>query len=453
MFRIPGHDVLEEIARGGMGIVYKARQHHPAREVALKMLLPGGATPALRERFRNEARTMAELNHPGILPLFQFGEHGGTPWFTMKLAGGGSLAERIKAGTAADSPRQAAALMAEIADAVAYAHERGVLHRDLKPGNILFDGEGRACVADFGLAKLDSQSAAGLTHSRAMLGTPHYLAPELAAKAGTTATVATDVYALGAIFYELLAGRPPFQSETIAGLLRSIVEDDPPSLLHTRSTMTGIVPRGLAAIAGKALAKEPASRYRGAAALAADLRAWLAGEAIEARPPGAWEKATRWMRRHPAWTAGAAAVLTGLSAVIFLQAKSARELRSERDLAQAARREAEQERGRALAREAAAACASGRLETRNAGLAAAKAAAAIRVTPEQRDEAITLLATPGLEPAGTLDCGKCEIMPLAPDHDVLVKRDDKRIVIQNLEDSSPPHHSPPLAIRIASVAW
>src|SRR6187401_838073 len=128
LFRIPGHDVLEEIARGGMGIVYRARQHDPARDVAVKMLLPGGATPALRERFRNEARTMAELNHPGVLPLYQFGEYGGTPWFTMKLAGGGSLAERLKN---ADDPlrtdvRKAAALLAEIAEAVAYAHERGV---------------------------------------------------------------------------------------------------------------------------------------------------------------------------------------------------------------------------------------------------------------------------------------------------------------------------------------
>ena len=448
LFHLPGHDVLEEIARGGMGIVYRARQHHPAREVALKMLLPGGATPALRERFRNEARTMSDLEHKGVLPLHQFGEHGGTPWFTMKLASGGSLADRLKSGAGQRfSPRDAATLMAEIADAIAYAHQRGVLHRDLKPGNILFDAKGHPYVADFGLAKLDSASAGGLTHSRAMLGTPHYLAPELARKAGTTATVATDIYALGAILYELLAGRPPFLAETLAALLRSIVDDDPPSLLSRSSTQPDMIPRGLAAIAGKAMAKDPDRRYRDAAAFAADLRAWLAGEAIEARPPGALEMLARWLRKHPALAASLTLLAVGAAAVIILQAKSGRELRRERDTAESAR-------GDALAREAAAARASGRPDLRDAGIAAARAAAAFKVTPELRDDAITLLAMPAFAPRDAMEAGKCEIVPLAPDHDVLVKRDDKRIILQPLLDpSQPAHASPELPQRIATVIY
>ena len=449
LFHLPGHDVLEEIARGGMGIVYRARQHHPAREVALKMLLPGGATPALRERFRNEARTMSDLEHKGVLPLHQFGEHGGTPWFTMKLASGGSLVDRLKGPSGSPfPPREAAALMAEIADAIAYAHQRGVLHRDLKPGNILFDAEGHPYVADFGLAKLDSASAGGLTHSRALLGTPHYLAPELARKAGASATVATDIYALGAILYELLSGRPPFQAETIAALLRSIADDDPPSLLaRSSSTQPGMIPRGLAAIAGKAMARDPARRYRDASAFAADLRAWLAGEAIEARPPGALEKLARWLRKHPALAASLTLFALGVGAVIILQAKSGRDLRRERDTAESAR-------GDALAREAAAARASGRPDLRDAGLAAARAAAAFKVTPELRDDAITLLATPAFAPRDTLAAGPSEIVPLAPDHDVLVTRDDKHIVLRPLRNPSDPAlTSPELAVPIASVLY
>ena len=442
LFRIPGHEVLEEISRGGMGIVYRARQHDPAREVALKMLLPGGSSASLRERFRNEARTMVELDHPGVLPLYQFGEHGGTPWFTMKLAAGGTLAERLRDGSF--RPRAAAELIAGIADAVAYAHQRGVLHRDLKPGNILFDADGKTYVADFGLAKLAS-AVSGLTHSQSMLGTPHYMAPELAQKAGVQATVATDVYALGAILYETLAGRPPFQAETLVGLLRSIIEDDPPSLLTLRGdSHAGRIPRELAAIAGKALAREPARRYRDAAALAADLRAWLAGEAIEAKPPGPREKFLRWVRKHPAIAASVAVLAAGAASVILLQAKAGRELRAEKSVALVAQADA-------LAAQVATARAGGRPDTRDAALAAAREAAKRNVTGALRDDAITLLATPGWRLLESRPVGACGIVPLSPAHDVLADLKDGRLVLYDLVGNDPPHSVPSAPVPLSWV--
>lgn len=440
--KLPGHDLLEEIARGGMGVVYKARQHSPDRTVAVKMLAPNVSWSVHRERFLLEARTLAELDHPGLLPVYQSGEAGGVPYFTMKLARGSSLAERRAALTG--KWREIAAVMAEVAEAVAFAHEHGVLHRDIKPGNVLFDTDGttgaeRAYVADFGLAKLASE-ASDLTRSVAMLGTPHYVSPEVAERGAAAATVASDVYALGAVLYELLAQRRPFEAESIPALLRAVCESDP-------APLPAQVPRDLAIIARQTLAKNPQHRYATARALADDLHAWLHGAPITARPATLRENFARWLRRHPALAASLALVIAGVTAFVFIQARSARELRAERDIAQSAR-------GDALAREAAAARASGRADLRNGGLAAAKAAAAFKVTPELRDDAITLLAMPGMEPLPVLDGGKCEIVPLCPDHDVLVKREEKHIVLHNVRDpSQPPQRSPDLTGRIASVAY
>lgn len=453
LFSIPGHDVLDELARGGMGIVYRARQRDPEREVALKMLLPGGSTPVLRERFRNEARTMAELDHPGVLPLYNFGEHGGTPWFTMRLASGGSLADHLKnpGDPLRTDSRKAAALTAEIADAVAYAHQRGVLHRDLKPANILFHSDGRASVADFGLAKLDSVRN-GLTVSRAMLGTPHNLAPELAAKPGAAATVATDVYALGTILYEMLAGRPPFQAETLPGLLRSIVEDDPPSLLNARSNSDGSrISPGLAAIVGKAMSKQASRRYRDATALAADLRAWLAGEAIEARPPSKLEKVMRWGRRYPAAATSLVLVVLSTAAVVLLQMKWGRELRAEKSAAELSEARARGSQADALAAQVAAARAGGRLDSRNAALAAAKEAAKLKVTEPLRNDTITLLVTPGWEALGTWNAGFCETMPLAPDHDVFAVISSGKLLLHDLTGKAPSQTSPPAPAGLLTV--
>ena len=225
LFQIPGHTVIEEIARGGMGIVYRAQQMEPDRQVALKMLLPHQLGSAdMRERFRLEVRTIAGLEHPAILPVYQVGEHDGLPYFTMKLATGGTLTQR-KAGFVGNG-RAIAHLVAMLADAVQFAHERGVLHRDLKPGNILFDEAGRAYVSDFGLAKL-LEIHSTITRSIEVLGTPQYLAPEIAGGSVRSATTASDVYGLGATLYELLAGQPPFEADGVPALLRKIAEEEP----------------------------------------------------------------------------------------------------------------------------------------------------------------------------------------------------------------------------------
>ncbi|MBL9186864.1 MAG: protein kinase [Opitutaceae bacterium] len=309
-----GYTVLGEIARGGMGIVYRARQWSPEREVALKMLLPfSAASPELRERFQLEARTLSELDHPAILPIYETGDHDGLPWFAMKLAAGGSLAEA--APGYGGRWRAIAELLATLADAVQFAHEHGVLHRDLKPGNILFDGAGRPFVADFGLAKLIRHDSA-FTQSRLAMGTPHYLAPEIAASSAQHATIASDVYGLGAILFELLAGRPPFEAEGMPALVRKIAEEDLARVRGNPGADTAPIPRDLEVITLKCLAKHPAQRYASARELAEELRRWMAGEPILARPAGAGERLVRWARRRPALAAAlASCVVIGMGGV------------------------------------------------------------------------------------------------------------------------------------------
>src|SRR5215472_3048925 len=209
--RIRDYELLNEVAHGGMGIVYRARQRVPPRTVALKMILPANVgSPDAMKRFRVETEVAASLEHEGILPIYAVGEHDGAPFYSMKFAEGGTLSARID--NYRDKPREAAALVAKLARAVAFAHEHGILHRDLKPGNVLFDSAGKAFVSDFGLAKW-LQRECDLTQTLAILGTPYYMAPEQATDSrGVTA--AADVYSLGAILYHLLAGRPPNWGET-----------------------------------------------------------------------------------------------------------------------------------------------------------------------------------------------------------------------------------------------
>lgn len=293
--RISGLVVGEEISRGGTGIVYRAEQNEPQRPVALKILLPQWADQeAVRERFRREARAMAALDHPDILPVYAVGESDGLPWFTMKFAGGGSLAERI--GKYRGQWTNAAALVARMARALAFAHERGVLHRDIKPGNILFDAEGHAYLADFGLAKhlVADRGTHALTLDSEVLGTPNYLAPEVASGHPGT-TTAGDVYSLGAVLYELLSGRPPHEAENLPALLRRVADEEPVPL----SDFDPAAPRDLRAICEKAMAKEPERRYRTARDFADDLRRFLVGDEVEARELGWWESARHWCRRHP----------------------------------------------------------------------------------------------------------------------------------------------------------
>ena len=332
LLSVPGYEIWHELARGGMGIVYRARQIEPAREVAIKMLLPHAAVSAeLHARFRQEAQTLAGLDHPGILPIYEFGEYAGLPWFSMRLAAGGSLADRVAAY--AGRWRDCAELVASVADAVQFAHDHGVLHRDLKPANVLFDDTGRAFVADFGLAKL-ALSESAFSGSMRLLGTPQYLAPEVANADARAATTASDVYGLGAILYELLSGRPPFVAASLTALLRQIAEKEPPSCtvashaaLRTNGDFPG-PPRDLELIARKCLAKIPSQRYASASVLACDLRRWLDGLTIEARPATQWERARSWIRHNRPLALVGAGFVVLLTVALVAQAVTNRRLRS-----------------------------------------------------------------------------------------------------------------------------
>ena len=290
---IPGYDVEALLGRGGMGVVYKARHRRLNRLVALKMLIAGAhAGPAERARFQREAEAVASLRHANIVAVYDVGDHEGCPYFTMELLEGGSLAQAL-AGTPQPA-RQAAALLITLAEAVQAAHQAGIVHRDLKPANILLTAEGTPKVADFGLAR-HFEGEPALTLSGARIGTPSYMAPEqVIGKAGTIGPAA-DIYALGALLYEMLTGRPPFRGETAAETERQVIHDEPvsPSRLNTK------VPRDLETICLKCLSKEPQRRYASAAALADDLRRFGEGRPIQARPVGWGERSWRWCRRNP----------------------------------------------------------------------------------------------------------------------------------------------------------
>ncbi|MFM9962498.1 MAG: serine/threonine protein kinase [Planctomycetaceae bacterium] len=272
------YELLKEIARGGMGVVYLARQRGLKRLVALKMILSGTfASREAVERFKNEAEAAAQLDHPNIVPIYEVGERDGQHFFSMGYVEGQSLANLLREGPF--EPRKAAELMISITDAVEYAHSKGVIHRDLKPANVLLDKQGQPRVTDFGLAKRTDDEK-GLTASGQIMGTPSYMPPEQAA--GETANISpvSDVYSLGAILYELLVGRPPFQAAKIIDTLQQVIHQDPvhPSLLN------GTIHRDLETICLKCLEKNPASRYATAAELRNDLQRFLTGEPILARP-------------------------------------------------------------------------------------------------------------------------------------------------------------------------
>jgi serine/threonine-protein kinase len=307
--QIPGYAVEGELGRGGMGVVYKARHLRLGRTVALKMLLAGEyAGPQERARFQREAEAVASLRHPNIVQVYDVDDHDGRPYFTMEFVEGGTLADKL-AG-APQPARRAAALAATLAEAVQAAHRGGVVHRDLKPGNVLLTGDGTPKVSDFGLARRLGGEA-GATRSGAPLGTPSYMAPEQAAGRASAIGPATDVYALGAILYELLTGRPPFCGETASETVLQVIHEEPapPSRLNAR------VPRDLETICLKCLHKDPHKRYASAQVLADDLRRFEKGEPITARPPGPLERAAKWARRRPTAAALLAAGLLMLVGV------------------------------------------------------------------------------------------------------------------------------------------
>jgi serine/threonine-protein kinase len=298
------YEILGTIGQGGMGVIYKARQRHTNRLVALKMIHAG--PQVAREdvqRFRNEAETVASLDHPHIVPIYEVGEHDQQLYFSMKLVEGESLAQAVARGQWPGSgnaaQRQAARLLVAIAGPVHHAHQRGVLHRDLKPSNILLDKDGKPHVADFGLAKrLEADSS--LTQSGALVGTPSYMAPEQTRGHRAGITTATDVYGLGTILYVLLTGRPPFQGDSALDTLRQVQEKDPepPRARNPR------VDRDLETICLKCLQKEPPRRYGSAEELAEDLERWLKGEPIQARRISAVRRLLKWSRRRPALAIG-----------------------------------------------------------------------------------------------------------------------------------------------------
>jgi serine/threonine-protein kinase len=262
-------------------------------------------------RFRAEAEAAASLDHECILPIYSVGEQDGTPFYSMKFAEGGPLSARIE--NYRDKPQETAALIAKLARAIAYAHEHSILHRDLKPGNILFDGVGKPYVSDFGLAKW-LQRECDLTQTLAVLGTPFYMAPEQAADSRVVGPAA-DVYSLGAILYQMLTGEPPVSGETPMEVLRRAAEQAP----RRPRSLNGRVPRDLETICLKCLEKEPASRYPSAVALAEDLERFCAGRTIQARPTGLTTQTWRWIRRNPAIVGLAAALvaLVSLSGILW----------------------------------------------------------------------------------------------------------------------------------------
>ncbi|MGF1581896.1 MAG: protein kinase [Gemmataceae bacterium] len=303
------YEILEEIAHGGMGVVYQARQVSLNRVVALKMIRAGElATEEAVQRFRTEAESAANLDHPNIVPIYEVGEHNGQHYFSMKFIEGGSLAHPEPAVTK-QQQRHVAQRIATIARAVHHAHQRGILHRDLKPANILLDADGQPHVTDFGLAKrVEGDSA--LTQTGALIGTPSYMAPEQA-RGDSEITTQADVYGLGAVLYELLTGKPPFKAGNVLDTILQVREQEPtPPRKHNPK-----VDRDLETICLKCLSKEPETRYGSVEAVGEELHRWLRDEPITARSPGIWEWTGKWVRRHPSLAALALVSIVALLAI------------------------------------------------------------------------------------------------------------------------------------------
>ena len=376
-------------------MVFRARQMSLRRLVALKMILDGPlASRGFVERFHTEAEAAAKLHHPNIVPIYEIGEHEGRRFFSLKLLEGGSLAQRLVTGgvKGVAEARAVAAMLREICLAVHHAHQHGVLHRDIKPGNILFDAEGTPYVADFGLARLVEKES-GLTQTGTFLGTPAYMAPEQAAE-DKQLTTATDIYGLGAILFHVLTGRPPFQGPTVVETLRLVAEQEPPS----PRLLNPVVDRDLATICLKCLAKAPQTRYTSARALAEDLARWLAGQTVLARPATTAERFLRWCRRRPALAGLSAAVGALLVATVAVSIGAFIRVDKARSAAEAAEKKATDKLWESYLAQARAQRWSGRAGRRLESLRAIASAALIRPSAELRNEAIACMTLDDVRP-------------------------------------------------------
>jgi len=297
------YELLEQIGRGGQGVVFRARQKSLNRSVALKVISLGQwASTAHLKRFRLEAEAAASLHHPGIVPIHEVGERDGCCYFSMNLIEGGQLDAVAKREPM--SPRRAAELIARVARTVHYAHEHGILHRDIKPGNILLDREGEPHLTDFGLARL-VESESTVTRTLEVLGTPSYMAPEQAVGNNAAVSSVTDVYGLGAVLYQLLTGQPPFAGGTTYETIKLLLDTEPrqPRLVNPK------IDRDLSTICLKCLEKDPKRRYSSALALAEDLERWLKHEPIQGRRTGIFARGKKWVRRNPSIAVMAAMLL------------------------------------------------------------------------------------------------------------------------------------------------
>jgi serine/threonine-protein kinase len=342
--QIPGYEIVGEIGRGGMGVVYKARQRGLNRWTALKMVLAGAhAGPQQVARFHTEAKAVALLQHPNIVQIYDVGEHGGLPYFSLEYVDGGTLFKKVHRQP--QPPHQAAHLIEMLAEAMDYAHQHGVIHRDLKPGNVLLTIDGQPKITDFGLAKL-LEGDSSQTRTGTIVGTPSYMAPEQARGQTHEIGPRADVYALGAMLYELLTGQPPFLAATPMETMLQVTHNEP----MPPSRLTPKLPPDLETICLKCLQKESHKRYASAGALAADLRRFLIGEPIVARPVGSGERAWRWCRRNPKVAVLSAAVFVLLLAITVMSVASNLQLKKQQ--AETERQFERAENNAALEREA-----------------------------------------------------------------------------------------------------
>ncbi|MCE9563131.1 MAG: serine/threonine protein kinase [Planctomycetes bacterium] len=303
---IPNYEVIGELGRGGMGVVYKARHIKLNRPTAIKMLLGGQYADTIAHvRFLIEAEVVAQIQHPHAVQVFEFGQHDGQPFFAMEFVDGGTLAGKLHL-EARFTPRNAAMMVGKLADGIAAAHAKGIVHRDLKPANVLLDPHGEPKVTDFGLAKVGSSD---MTDSGAIMGTPSYMSPEQAAGRTKEVGTPTDVYALGVILYELMSGRAPFRGDSVMETIQQVLTREP----ARPRTVVPSIPRDLETICLKCMEKDPKARYSTVPELASDLRAYLDGRPIAARPVSNLERSWKWTKRNPGRATALAATLLVLS--------------------------------------------------------------------------------------------------------------------------------------------